>query len=131
MSTVSLTFASFEPVVAQAGVVLVEFWVAGCAACDAFDPVYERVSVQHRDHCFARVDVEAEPALAETFGVTAVPTLMVFRDGVPLVREPGALDEAGLEALISSIEALDMVRIHQAVTELVRETARAPEHTVH
>ncbi len=131
MSTVQLTNESFEAVVAQEGVVLVDFWEPGCAPCAAFAPVFERVSQRHPDLCFARVDVEAEPTLAETFGVTAVPTLMVFRDGVPLVREPGVLADADLESLISHVAALDMTVVNRAIAELVRQSSGRTEPQLH
>jgi thioredoxin 1 len=128
MSTVPLTLASFDGVVARQGVVLVEFWEPGCASCAAFGPVFDGASERHRELCFTRVDVEAEPALADSLGVAAVPTLMVFRDGVPLVREPGAMAAPDLEALITSVCSLDMDRIHQAIAELVAESKRATSH---
>lgn len=128
MSTVPLTLDSFEAAVARGGVVLVSFAEPGCGSCAAFAPVFEQASHAHPDLCFARVDIEAEPALAETFDILAVPTLMIFRDGVPLVREPGAMSPGELEAMITQIEALDMERINQAIAELVRQTklAEAP-----
>jgi thioredoxin 1 len=63
---------------------------------------------------FGKVDTEAEPELAATFGISSIPTLMIIRDGVVLYARPGALPEGALEQLIARARELDMdeVRAH-------------------
>ena len=76
-----------------------------------FGPIFEKASVAHPAITFAKVDTEAERELASAAQITSIPTLMAFRDGILVFRQPGAMPEAGLNDLITQIEALDMVAI--------------------
>jgi thioredoxin 1 len=77
--------------------------------------VFEAAAEQHDDILFAKVDTEAEQQLAGTAGIMSIPTLMVFREGVLLFSQAGALPPAALEDLISQVRALDMAEVHREV----------------
>jgi thioredoxin 1 len=117
MATQALDRATFEAVVDDNEIVLVDFWASWCGPCRSFAPVYERVSENHPDIVFAKVDTEAEPDLAAAFGVMSIPTVMVVRDRVVLFSQPGALPEAALEDLIGQVRALDMNEVRRQLTE--------------
>lgn len=108
MATVALTSATFEPTVTGDGIVLVDFWAGWCGPCRRFAPVFEQASQQNPDVVFAKVDTEAEPALAGALRITSIPTLMAFRDGVLVFAQPGALPPAALDQLITAVRGLDM-----------------------
>lgn len=111
MATVNLTEESFEETIKSDGIVLVDLWAEWCGPCKMFAPVYEKVSQAHPEITFAKVDTEAEQGLAGALGIMSIPTLMVFRDGILLFNQAGALPEAALEDLVGQAEGLDMDQV--------------------
>jgi len=108
MSTVDLTYETFESTIIDNALVLVDFWAGYCRPCRAFAPVYDRSSQTNPDVVHAKVDTQAEPALAATLGIRSIPTIMAFRDGVLVYSQPGAMPAAVLENLIRQVKVLDM-----------------------
>lgn len=107
MATMTLTEPEHDDTVKD-GIVLIDFWAAWCGPCRAFTPVFERVSERHPDAVFAKVDTEDQPELAGRYGITSIPTLVVYRDGVPVFGQPGALPEPALEDVLRQVRELDM-----------------------
>ncbi|MGN6694607.1 MAG: thioredoxin [Aquihabitans sp.] len=114
MATIDLTEATFPDTIAE-GTVLVDWWASWCGPCRAFAPTYEAVSEQHPDITFAKIDTEAEQGLAGAADIQSIPTLMVFRDGILLFRQSGALPAAALDDLVSQVQALDMDEVRAQV----------------
>ena len=117
MPTVDLTATDFTRTIEDNGIVLVDFWAGWCGPCRMFAPWYEEVSEEHTDVVFAKVDTEAEQALAGSFGIRSIPTLMAFRDGVLLYKEAGALPKEALGQLVDQVKALDMDDVRRQVAE--------------
>lgn len=111
MATVNITQATFRDTVKQSGLVLVDWWAPWCGPCRMFGPIFERVSQKHPEATFAKINTEAEPGLAQAFEISSIPTLMVIRDGVLLMKQPGMLPEAALENVIQQAMALDMDQV--------------------
>jgi len=124
MATTELTAQNFEKTVLDNGTVLVDFWADWCGPCQRFGPIYEDVSEQHEGIVFAKVDTEAEQALAAVVNITSIPTLMAFRDGILVFRQAGALPKESLQSLISQVGALDMDAVRAELAEKKSDTAK-------
>ncbi|MBL0886265.1 thioredoxin [Myceligenerans indicum] len=108
MATREITKDNLERTVADNEIVLLDFWADWCPPCRAFAPVFEKASEEHPKIVFGKIDTEAQRELSAAFGITSIPTLAAFRDGVVVFAQPGALGSAQLSQVIGAVEGLDM-----------------------
>jgi thioredoxin len=115
MATTELTMEVFEETISSDGIVFVDFWADWCGPCKSFAPIFEAAAEKHDDISFAKVDTEAEQQLAGALAIRSIPTLMIFRDGIQLFSQAGALPAPALEDLIGQVRALDMDEVRAEV----------------
>jgi len=115
--TIDLTADVFEKTITEPGITLVDFWADWCGPCKQFAPIYEDASNSNTDITFAKVDTDAEQALAGAAGITSIPTLMAFRDGILVFAQPGALPRPALDQVIDAVRGLDMDEVRAKIAE--------------
>ncbi|MEE9964240.1 MAG: thioredoxin [Propionicimonas sp.] len=123
MATTNLGMADFEQTVTDNDIVLVDFWADWCGPCMQFAPVYEAASEKYPDLVFGKVDTEAERELAAAARIMSIPTLMVFREGILVFSQPGAMPGSALDELIGAVKAADMDAIRAEIAEQETESA--------
>jgi thioredoxin 1 len=111
MATTELTLETFETTIKQEGITFVDFWAEWCGPCRMFGPIFEEASEQNPDIRFGKVDTEAQQELAGMAGISSIPTLMIFRDGILLFNQAGALPAPALNDLIGKVKDLDMDQV--------------------
>lgn len=129
MATITITSENLDETLRDNDIVFLDFWAGWCRPCQMFAPVYEDASDKHVDIAFGKVDTEDQQGLAGAAGIVSIPTLMIFREGIPVFSQAGALPASALESLIGQVRELDMADVRRKVAEY--EAAHASGADVH
>lgn len=108
MALITLNESNYEQEVSAKEIVVVDCWAAWCGACKDFTPVYERIAEKFPKHTFGKLDTQAEKNLVSKLGIEHIPTLLLYREGILLFKQPGYYDEAQMEDILQQAESLDM-----------------------
>ncbi|NYF09279.1 thioredoxin [Leifsonia sp. AK011] len=119
MATREITIDNLSETITDGEIVLLDFWAEWCGPCRMFGPIFEKASEQNADIVFGKIDTEDQRELASGLQITSIPTLMAFRDGILVFRQPGALGQAQLDQLIDGVKGLDMDAVREQVAAQV------------
>ncbi len=102
MAEVTVTESNFESEVLSSDIpVLVDFWATWCGPCRMLAPIIEEIAIENEGTLkVGKVNVDEEPGLAQRFRVTAIPTVILFRNGVPEQTSVGYVPKSSLEAML-------------------------------
>ena len=106
-NVVDVTDATFEQVVLEGSKtrpVIVDMWATWCGPCRTLGPILEKVA-EEREGAFllAKLDTDANPMVAQAFGVQSIPTVIAFKDGAPVNGFIGAYPEPEVNRFVDTI----------------------------
>src|SRR5699024_10831076 len=116
LTTVTLTAEKNEET-AEKSIALIDYKTHCCEPLQRFTPICEKHTETHEDVTFAKVDTEHQQQLAMRYRVTSIPTLVAYREGIPVFSQAGALPQSALEDLIGQVKNLDMDEVRNAYAE--------------
>lgn len=109
MSANAVTQKTFErEVLASEQPVIVDFWAPWCGPCRAVAPVLDQIAAERPGELkVVKVNVDEEPVLAARFGISSIPTIVLFKDGKPVAGTVGARGRLQLEKALGLSRSAD------------------------
>ena len=103
MAEIIFTESNFENEVLKSDVpVLVDFWATWCGPCRMLAPTIAKIAEEQQGKIkVGKVDVDEEPALAVKYGISSIPTLMVFKNGLVVKASVGVQPKSAIEAMFA------------------------------
>ena len=103
MALQHLTENTFDNAVKSASLAMVDFWATWCGPCKLMSPIVEKLATLYDGKAvIGKVETDSEMELAQKYGITAIPTLIFFKNGVEFERKVGVVPEAVLRDILDA-----------------------------
>jgi len=99
----TLTQHTITDALGQPGILVIDFWAPWCGPCRTMAPQFERAAEMRPGYRFAKVNVDEQPTVANTFQIRSIPTLVVISDGEVIGAYPGVV---GADQLVGALDQL-------------------------
>ena len=100
MSVLSVNKDNINEVVNSEKTVLLDFFAEWCGPCRMVSPIVDEIANEYPQYLVGKINVDEEPELASTFGVSTIPTLVVMKEGKVVNQSAGARPKAQILALL-------------------------------
>lgn len=127
MATIEITTENLDSTLTNNDIVILDFWAPWCGPCKQFGPIFEAASQSHPDVVFGKVNTEDEQQLAAAAGISAIPTIMIFRETIPVFSHSGAITKSALDDLIKQVRQLDMEEVKKQAAADEEASAHADQ----
>ena len=101
MSVLNVNKSNFEEIKRSEKPILIDFYADWCGPCRMVSPIVDEISEERDDIIVAKINVDNEPELAESFGVISIPTLIVMKNGEVVKQSAGARPKSQILALLN------------------------------
>ena len=103
MALQHLTDNTFDDAVKSASLAMVDFWATWCGPCKLMSPIVEKLAALYDGKAvIGKVETDSEMELAQKYGISAIPTLIFFKNGVEFERRVGVVPEAALREILDA-----------------------------
>ena len=104
MSAIKLNRESFEEIKNSDKTVLLDFYADWCGPCRMVSPLVDEIAEENPQYLIGKINVDSETELAESFGVSSIPTLVVMKSGKIVNRIVGARPKAQILAMLETAD---------------------------
>lgn len=101
MAVIHAKQEDFNSIINSNEIVFVDFWAKWCAPCRAFGPIYEKVSDNHPEITFIKIDIDENQQIAEEAGIHSIPTIKVIKNRLEIWDHKGSISENDLEMVVN------------------------------
>lgn len=101
MAVIHAKQEDFNSIINSNEIVFVDFWAKWCAPCRAFGPIYEKVSDNHPEITFIKIDIDENQQIAQEAGIHSIPTIKVIKNRLEIWDHKGSISENDLEMVVN------------------------------